>query len=164
MGCCTGEGSQELNCYLTPFRMSFGFSVGDFVAAAQLAHKLGTALSDSKGSSPEYRQLAAQLNIVHKVLLQVEQMRASNQLEDTTIHAILFVVGCANEEMDGFLIRNGKYGESFKKGGSGNMVVDGVRKISWNSNMAGEVRKLKDSLLMMLLSINCLIALARYNR
>ena len=59
--------------------MSFGFSVGDFLAVAELAYKLGKALSDTKGAAKEYQELITELNVVHKVLLQVDDLRAANQ-------------------------------------------------------------------------------------
>jgi hypothetical protein len=54
--------------------MSFGFSVGDFLAVAQLAYTLGKSLSYSKGASKEYQELITELNVVHKVLLQVDEL------------------------------------------------------------------------------------------
>ncbi|KAF5496648.1 hypothetical protein CGCF413_v009053 [Colletotrichum fructicola] len=41
---------------------TFGFSVGDFLAGAELAIKLSKALSDSSGAGREYRELMAELN------------------------------------------------------------------------------------------------------
>jgi len=37
--------------------MSFGFSVGDFLAGAALAYNTYKALSDREGSSKQYREL-----------------------------------------------------------------------------------------------------------
>lgn len=97
--------------------MSFGFSVGDIIAGASLAFKLGKAFSEMRGSAMEYQQLVAELNIVHKVLLQVEQLRASNQLAQATVNALLFIVNSANEAMEVFLLDYENYGECLKPGG-----------------------------------------------
>ncbi|KAL3431279.1 hypothetical protein BDV09DRAFT_188560 [Aspergillus tetrazonus] len=70
--------------------MSFGFSVGDVIAGASLAYKLYQILSETRGASREYQSLMTKLLIVHKVLLQVEQLRAANQLAQSTLNAILF--------------------------------------------------------------------------
>jgi hypothetical protein len=58
--------------------MSFGFSVGDLIAGASIAYKLYQTLSEYQGASKEYQSLTAKLLIVHKILLQVEQLRAAN--------------------------------------------------------------------------------------
>jgi len=68
--------------------MSFGFSVGDFITAATLAYKLVLTLSESTGSSVEYQQLIQDLSCVHRTLLQVEQMREANQLNQSTLNAL----------------------------------------------------------------------------
>lgn len=59
----------------TSFRaMSFGFSVGDFISGASLAFKLYQSLSATKGSVKGYQELVTELNVVHKVLMQVDQL------------------------------------------------------------------------------------------
>jgi hypothetical protein len=120
--------------------MSFGFSVGDILGGASLAYKLCNALSDAKGSSRDYQQLIAELNVVHKVLIQVEQLRVSNQLAQATLNALLFITNSANEAMEVFLADHEKYTESFKRGGSGNMLKDSWRKGKWAFEMEIEVQ------------------------
>jgi hypothetical protein len=68
--------------------MSLGFSVGDILGGASLAYQLCNALSETKGSSRDYQQLIAELNVVHKILIQVEQLRVSNQLAQATLNAL----------------------------------------------------------------------------
>lgn len=111
--------------------MSFGFSVGDFLAGATLAYTLGKALSDSQGSVHEYKELIAELNVVNKVLIHVEQLRATNQLAQSTVNALLFAVNGSNEAIESFLHRQQAYIESFRDGGSGNIVKDVYRKGKW---------------------------------
>lgn len=111
--------------------MSFGFSVGDFLAGATLAYTLGKALSDSQGSVHEYKELIAELNVVNKVLIHVEQLRATNQLAQSTVNALLFAVNASNEAIESFLHRQQAYIESFRDGGSGNIIKDVYRKGKW---------------------------------
>lgn len=86
--------------------MSFGFSVGDILS---LAYKLYTTLPETKGSSRDYQQLIAELNVVHKVLPRVEQFRVSNQLAQATLNALLFITNSTNEAMEVFLVDHDKY-------------------------------------------------------
>jgi hypothetical protein len=119
--------------------MSFGFSVGDFIAGAQLAYKLCKAVSDVKGSAKELQELVTQLDVVHKVLIQVDQLRATNQLAQPTVNALLFVVNTANETMGSFLHQNQPYFESLKAGGSGFSATDAYRKLKWPMQMPNRV-------------------------
>ncbi|KAL6820889.1 hypothetical protein J3E69DRAFT_357255 [Trichoderma sp. SZMC 28015] len=50
--------------------MFLGFSLGDFIDVAQLAYQLSKTLTESKGANEEYQTLIAELNVVHRVLLQ----------------------------------------------------------------------------------------------
>ena len=115
--------------------MSFGFSVGDFVATAQLAYTLGTALSDSKGAAKVYKDLIAELNVVHKVLLQVDELRAANQMAKATVNALLFTVNTTNVVMETFLDEHEGYEKSLRSGGSGNTVKDIYKKGKWATQM-----------------------------
>lgn len=81
---------------------TFGFSVGDFLAGAELAIKLSKALSDSSGAGREYRELMAELNVIHKVLLQVDQLSTSNKLGKPTMNAIAFATRNVNQKMTSF--------------------------------------------------------------
>lgn len=119
--------------------MSFGFSVGDFLAGAQLAYTLCKALSDAKGSAKEFQELITELDVVHKVLLQVDQLRATNQLAQPTINALLFTVNSANETMESFLDQSQPYLDSLKAGGSRFPMVDAYRKMKWPFHMADRV-------------------------
>jgi hypothetical protein len=119
--------------------MSLGFSVGDILGGASLAYQLCNALSETKGSSRDYQQLIAELNVVHKVLIQVEQLRVSNQLAQATLNALLFITNAANEAMEVFLADHEKYTESLKRGGSGNLLKDSWRKGKWAFEMETEV-------------------------
>lgn len=120
--------------------MSFGFSVGDILGGASLAYKLYKALSETEGSAKSYQQLIAELNVVHKVLIQVEQLRVSNQLAQATVNAVLFITNSANEAMEVFLANHEKYSESLKEGGSGSVLKDSWRKWQWSYRMEAEVR------------------------
>ncbi|KAK4074482.1 uncharacterized protein Triagg1_5078 [Trichoderma aggressivum f. europaeum] len=104
--------------------MSLGFSLGDFIAVAQLAYQLSKMLSESKGAAEEYRTLITELDVVHRVLLQVNDLRASNQLSQATVNALLFTVNSTRELIGSFLDSHSAYSSSLKPGGSGNPIKD----------------------------------------
>lgn len=85
--------------------MSLGTGVGDILACARHAYKLYQELSKIYGYSREYRTLSSRLLTVHKVLLQVEQLRAAYQLTQSTFNAIRFLAGKMSEAINGFVNR-----------------------------------------------------------
>ncbi|GKZ26891.1 hypothetical protein AbraIFM66951_012042 [Aspergillus brasiliensis] len=141
--------------------MSFGFGVGDFLAGASLAYKLYQTLSETQGSSKDYQSLTAKLLVVHKVLLQVEQLRAANQLAQSTLNAILFLTNGMNEAIGDFMTTVELYRESLQDGGSGNAIKDIFYKGKW-AIKAPEAQKLSDTLNSNLLSLSILIQMACY--
>ncbi|KAE8138588.1 hypothetical protein BDV38DRAFT_292185 [Aspergillus pseudotamarii] len=142
--------------------MSFGFSVGDFLAGAQLAHKLCQSLSYAKGASKEFQDLTRELFTTHRVLLQVEQLRACNQLTQSTLNAILFLAAGINEAMEEFMMGWDHYRDSLQRGGSGNRIKDIFRKGKWSISMDSEVDKLRNALRTNMLSLSVLVQLACY--
>ena len=140
--------------------MSFGFSAGDIVAGAGLAYKLYKIFSDSAKTEGEYHETISSLVIVHKVFLQIEQMRATSHFAQATMNAILFAVNSANDRMVTFLAKHEKYGKTFKPEGSGSMMRDVQRKLSWTVHMSAEVDKLRKSLNTTLISISCLLQIS----
>lgn len=120
--------------------MTLGFSLGDFIAVAQLAYQLRKALSESKGATEEYRTLIAELDVVHRVLLQVNDLRASNQLPQATVNALLFTVNSTRELIGSFLDSYSAYSSCLKPGGSGNPVKDMLVKSRWATQMPVKVR------------------------
>ncbi|KAI3007493.1 hypothetical protein CBS147346_3302 [Aspergillus niger] len=103
--------------------MSLGAGVGDILACASLAYKIYQELSEMNGVSEEYQALTSKLLIVHKLLLQVEKLRASNQLAQSTLNAIRFLTSRMGEaigefstklEKDSRASQAGEYGIALK--------------------------------------------------
>ena len=141
--------------------MSFGVSAGDFIAAATLAYKLVITLSSTSGSSSNYQQLIQDLSCVHRTLIQVEKMKAANQLNQSTINALRHQVNGAKKPMEAFLEKTEKYRRSLgASSGSGSTVKDSWRKIGWGLHKENDVKALRDVLQLRLLCINVLLSTA----
>lgn len=118
--------------------MSLGTGVGDILACARLAYKLYQEMSKVHGSSREYRTLSSRLLTVHKVLLQVEQLRAANQLTQSTLNAIRFLAGKMSEAINGFVNRLEGI-RAYQAGRSGYALKDIVSTGKSSSEMTDEV-------------------------
>ena len=140
--------------------MSFGFSVGDFVAGASLAYDLIIALSSSRGSSMEYQQLIQQLYIMHKTCMHVEQIRSSNQMTHATLNATVLIVKNISKQIEAFLRKTEKYRKSLRAGGSGSIAKDAWRKVGWSLFKPTEVKKLKEDLQSAMSQLGTLVSLA----
>ncbi|KAF7167793.1 hypothetical protein CNMCM5623_000981 [Aspergillus felis] len=142
--------------------MSFGFSVGDFLAGANLAYTLYQSLSESNGAREQYVELINELNVVHKVLIQVDELRSQNRFAQATMNSISLLTSGMNEAMVSFLTTLDKYTECLRAEGSGNRLKDIIMKGKWVLSMPDEVQKLRSVLHTNLMSLNILIQLACY--
>lgn len=112
---------------------------GDFVAGATLACRISKLLSSANGSAHEYRETVSLLDVVQKVLIQTEQLHATNQLAQSTVNALLFTVNSAAEAMESFLLDFATYRVSLSAGGSGNTIIDAWYKGKWAINVPKKV-------------------------
>lgn len=140
--------------------MSFGFSVGDFLAGAKLIADLTRALSASKGASMEYQQLILDLQVVETTLVQIDQMRLASQLNTSALNALCWIAQSTATSIADFMQRTKKYQESLSAKGSGNKVKDLWKKVGWTMYKPAEIRSLQQRLQLDLGSINCLISLS----
>jgi hypothetical protein len=149
-----------LSYLFRPLTMSFGFSVGDFLAGAKLIADLMRVLSASKGASMEYQQLILDLQLVETTLIQIYQMCIASQLNTSAMNALACIVQSTKASITDFTLRTRKYRESLSATGSGNKVKDLWLKIGWSMYRPAEIRSLQQRLQLDLGSINCLISLA----
>jgi hypothetical protein len=140
--------------------MSFGFSVGDFLAGAKLIADLTRTLSAGKGASMEYQQLILDLQVVETTLVQIDQMRLASQLNTSALNALSWITQSTATAIADFMLRTKKYQESLSAKGSGNKVKDLWKKVGWSMYKPAEIRSLQQRLQLDLGSINCLISLA----
>jgi hypothetical protein len=131
--------------------ISFG-SVGDIIAVGQIALQLAQALSDSRGSAKEYRELMSELQTFDQALLQVRRplillamMRSwfwqvvalwQNYEESPELTEMGTITEHTVKEFRKTLLSfrlkvDKKYGTSLAAGSSGNWAKDAVKKVEW---------------------------------
>ena len=121
--------------------ITFG-SVGDIISVCLLIKDIVAALNDCKGSAHNYQRLIRELDLLERVLLQVDQLvskhKASPAFDVLSIATQEAVESCRQSARP-FLERVKKYSESLKPGGSGNIVKDAARKVQWRALQKDEV-------------------------
>ena len=144
--------------------MSFGFSIGDFIAISGLIRTLADALDSDTGSRAQYSRLLDELKSLHSAFLAVEgvlqKLRRDEKPHASTINAITLEIGCSRKLIEDFNADTKKFRESLHHGDSSKKFKDAWRKISYKIFKEEDVAMLKDSLGRRVGAINLLLAAA----
>ena len=139
--------------------MSFGFSVGDFIAVGSLIFQIGSALRDSKGASAEYQTLLLRLDSLVNTLRIAELSIRGGQLPPPTANAIREHLEQCGEHLRKFNSVIEKHKKSLSKQGSGNRMKDSWRKIGWSLFTREEIDGIDDALRGNIDAISLVLAL-----
>lgn len=111
--------------------MSVTFSsVGDIIAVCQLVTQAVKAISDSRGSSSEYRDL---VSLLSALVIALEHVRATIQTHSHILNlaSLEGVLSACHRYLDEHLNMIQKYQLTLRKGGSGNLGRDIAAKLKW---------------------------------
>ncbi|PMD53239.1 uncharacterized protein K444DRAFT_541923 [Hyaloscypha bicolor E] len=137
--------------------MSFGFSVGDFLAAGELIFKVSCALHEAGGSAQQYRQVDLQLNSLKFALNEVDKLDPPQDLEATGNSIKAAALSC-QLPLKQFLASIEPYDRSLGIGQSSGAIKDAARKIRWVATKKDDaVGKLRGELAGYVGSINMLL-------
>jgi len=136
--------------------MSFGFSVGDFIAVGSLVLKIGATLRESTGSSADYQKLLLRFGCFEQLLKTVRV--TISQLPTPTMIAIHELVRQCEPLLRKFDTATEKYKRSLSSGGSGRKLNDSWRKIGWGMYKRDEILELFDGLGKQMDAINLLLS------
>ena len=127
--------------------MSFGFSVGDFIAVGKLIIQISSALHESAGASAEYQSLLLRLDSLMETLkLADRSIRGSQLLPLSATNAIMKHLEQCSAHLRKFNTVIEKHRKSLSKGGSGNRFKDSWRKIGWSLFTKEEIKEIDDAL------------------
>ena len=141
-------------------RMSFGYSVSDCIAGANLTYRLIEALRETKGSSHEFQQAMTELGSLQQMFLTVGQMRASPSLDIATINAASVIVLSSMELIGNFLERTKAYRKRLSNDSAPAGVSNSWQKIGWALFKRQELESLRDVLHNKLNHLNLLLSAA----
>jgi hypothetical protein len=142
--------------------MSFGYAIGDFIAGANLAHRLIRIMAETRGSSEEYREAMTELCGIQQAFIYVSQIIRSGTLPKATVNSASYIVLSSMEIIAKFLEQTKEYRRQLEASGNNLGGVSGSWcKVGWALYKKEELRSLRDSLHCRLVSVNTLFAAAK---
>ena len=127
--------------------MSFGFSLGDFIAVGILIAQISSALHESTGASAEYQSLLLRLDTLMETIRIADlSIRGSQLLPISATNAILKHLEQCSAHLRKFNAIIEKHRKSLSKGGSGNRMKDSWRKIGWSLFTKEEIKEISGAL------------------
>ncbi|KAF8543027.1 hypothetical protein BDD12DRAFT_875385 [Trichophaea hybrida] len=149
----------------------FGFSLGDFIAVADLASKISKALSEVRGSQAEYKDLVElldslnnSLRFVHNFLISSSSTAGFPPPDVALLNGLRYQLDKCRDLMTSFLEESRKFTESFIRAGTSNVspekkkwgipnwkfrqdcMIKELRKIQWSMYNAEDARNLEHRL------------------
>ncbi|KAH6629597.1 hypothetical protein C7974DRAFT_189592 [Boeremia exigua] len=124
--------------------MSFGFSVGDLIGAANLTYRLIAALRENHDAGEEYRSAIDELGCYQTALMKVSYLGRNNNVPRDTFDAASHMVMQSMDMIQSYLDQTKKYDQKLGRDASG--FRSGFRKVRWTLIKADDMKKLRDSL------------------
>lgn len=125
--------------------MSFGFSVGDLLGAANLTYRLIAALRENHDAGEEYRAAIDELGCYQTALMRVSYLGRSKNVPRDTFDAASYMVMQSMDMIQSYLEQTKKYDQKLGRAGVSGFR-HGVRKVRWTLLKADDMKKLRESL------------------
>ncbi|XWW94250.1 hypothetical protein V2A60_002193 [Cordyceps javanica] len=125
--------------------MSFGYSVGDLIAGANLTYKLIRIMADTKGASEEYLQAISEVSAMQQAFLQVGQIRAHKLLPPATVNATSHIVLSSVDIITAFLEKSRNYHAVLENRHAAGLQTSWY-KVGWTLYKSQELIELRDAL------------------
>lgn len=137
--------------------MSFGFSVGDFLAVGNLVLEIKAALQNVGGARSDYQELVRELDTLQKALQHLDTLQQRGSTGSLHLDSIKFAALSCRQPLEDFLKKVRKYGRSLDiqaKGGAFKATGD---KLRWAFGKKDEIQKLQNYLNLHVGTINMLL-------
>jgi hypothetical protein len=137
--------------------MSFGFSVGDFIAVGKLVGDITSCLQSAGGAKSEYQELIRELISLEAALRHLDRLE-----NNTTVPTRLCSIKCAalscRFPLEEFLAKVTKYEKSLGVWNKSYTVKSTTDKLRWKFGLTDDVKRLQIYLNMHIGTINILLA------
>jgi hypothetical protein len=136
--------------------MSFGFSVGDFLAVGKLIADITTCLKDVGGSKSEYRDLIVELECLQKALVHLDQLKPQGDARCTD--SIKYAALSCRRPLGEFLAKLKRYEPLLGPRAIGSSWKAPVDKVRFLISEKDEIRKMQSYLSVHVGTLNVLLA------
>lgn len=137
--------------------MSFGFSVGDFLAIGSLINDIIGCLREAGGSKFEYQELVRELESLQQALSHVDKLQLGDSSQ-THLDSIKYAALSCRRPLEQFLTKIKKYDKSLGVWSERGPLKSATDKLKWAYGQKDEIRKLQSYLNVHVGTINILLA------
>ncbi|KAI9666616.1 MAG: hypothetical protein M1821_004552 [Bathelium mastoideum] len=137
--------------------MSFGFSVGDFLAVGNLIKDICSCLQDARGSKAGYQELLRELECLQQALHHLDRLQNSGS-HSMNLESIKYAALSCRRPLEQFLGKIRKYDTSLGVWGKDGIIKSTAGKLRWGLSERDEVCKLQSYLNIHIGTINILLA------
>jgi hypothetical protein len=138
--------------------MSFGFSVGDFIAVGNLIKDICSCLQEAGGSKAEYHELLRELECLQQALQQLDKLHNDSPTSSTNLDSIKYAALSCRRPLEHFLAKVRKYDKALGVWGKAGVVKSTADKLRWGFGQKEEIQKLQSYLNVHVGTINILLA------
>jgi hypothetical protein len=136
--------------------MSFGFSVGDFLAVGKLIADITNSLREAGGSTSEYQELLRELDSLNHALKHLNKLPTNGA--SANLESIKYAALSCRRPLEQFLRKIEKYEKALGIWGGANPIKKTADKLRWAFGEKDEVTKLQSYLNIHIGTINILLA------
>jgi hypothetical protein len=137
--------------------MSFGFSVGDFIAVGKLIGEITSSLQTIGGAKSEYQELIREFDSLHTALRSLDQLENKTSTPNKSLDSIKCAALSCRYPLEDFLAKVKKYEASlgqWRLSYTGKSVTD---KLRWTFGEKDDIRRLQTYLHVHIGTINMLL-------
>jgi hypothetical protein len=135
--------------------MSFGFSVGDFLAVGKLIVDISSCLKEVGGAKAEYQDLIRELECLQQALIHFDRFRPN---ESVDVDSIKYTALSCKRPLEEFLCKLRRYDTSLGPSATGRPWKVPVDKVRFMLGQKDDVRKLQSYLSVHVGTLNILLA------
>jgi hypothetical protein len=137
--------------------MSFGFSVGDFLAVGSLINDIVCSLREAGGSKSEHQELVRELESLQQALSHLDKLQLGKSSQ-TSLESIKYAAYSCRRPLEQFLGKIKKYEKSLGVWSQRSSLKSATDKLRWAFGEKDEIRKLQSYLNVHVGTINILLA------
>ncbi|KAF2853964.1 hypothetical protein T440DRAFT_389253 [Plenodomus tracheiphilus IPT5] len=137
--------------------MSFGFSVGDFIAIGKLIGDITASLQSVGGAKSEYQELIREFQSLDAALKHLDRLESSSSNAQTLVSIKCAALSCRHP-LEEFLVKIRKYENSLGPWSQSSTIKTATTKLRWTFGHNDEIKRLQTYLNVHIGTINILLA------